>query len=302
MYEYRRVRLDPHTVSDLRVVIAMISIGDFARLGRLSVRMLRHYDQIGLLRPARVDPSTGYRYYEASQLSRLNRILALKDLGFTLQQVQSIVDDEPSLDSLKEMLEIRRNELEEQLADDMARLARVEARLSLIEREGLMPTNEVVVKRVPAIFVAEMKHHVSSYEPKAIAPVLGPLFERLCHIVFGAGIQPAGPLIAYYEPMDEGVLVHAAAPISPDTDITSTDLGEDIAFVELPEIEAATLVHQGSLDNADAVVQELARWIDSHGYVGSGYAREVYLENRGPRDEWVTEFQEPVVKVSASHP
>lgn len=63
----------------------MISIGDFARLGRVSVRMLRHYDEIGLLRPARVDQSIEYRYDRAVQLSQLNRIIGLKDLGFFLQ-------------------------------------------------------------------------------------------------------------------------------------------------------------------------------------------------------------------------
>lgn len=71
----------------------MFTIGDFARFGRVSVRMLRHYDEIGLLPPATVDPSTGYRSYVADQLARLNRIVALKDLGFTLQQVAEIVDD-----------------------------------------------------------------------------------------------------------------------------------------------------------------------------------------------------------------
>lgn len=74
----------------------MFSIGDFARHGRVSVRMLRHYDTIGLLRPDRVDAATGYRYYEGGQLARLNRIVALKDLGFTLEQVGRILDDKVS--------------------------------------------------------------------------------------------------------------------------------------------------------------------------------------------------------------
>ncbi len=74
----------------------MLSIGHFARHGRVSVRMLRHYDALGLLQPAYVDQVSGYRSYEAKQLSRLNRIVALKGLGFTLQQVQSILDDKVS--------------------------------------------------------------------------------------------------------------------------------------------------------------------------------------------------------------
>lgn len=94
----------------------MFSIGDFARHGRVSVRMLRHDDAIALLRPAHVDQMTGYRSYEAQQLSRLNRIVALKDLGFTLQRVQSIVDDKVSVEELRGMLRLRLTELQEPIA------------------------------------------------------------------------------------------------------------------------------------------------------------------------------------------
>jgi DNA-binding transcriptional MerR regulator len=80
----------------------MFTIGDFARHGRVSVRMLRHYDAIGLLRPARVDEATGYRYYEAGQLARLNRLIALKDLGFTLQHVGGILDEQVSAEELRD--------------------------------------------------------------------------------------------------------------------------------------------------------------------------------------------------------
>src|SRR3712207_9093335 len=112
----------------------MLSIGDFARHGRVSVRMLRHYDAIGLLRPAYVDQVTGYRSYDAGQLSRLNRIVALKDLGFTLQQVRSILDDEVSVEELRGMLRLREAELQSQIATDTARLAHEIGRASCRER------------------------------------------------------------------------------------------------------------------------------------------------------------------------
>src|SRR4051812_21515315 len=110
----------------------MFSIGDFARLGRVSVRMLRHYDAIGLLPPAAVDPSSGYRFYRADQLTRLNRVLALKDLGFTLQQVAAIVDEKVDPAELRGMLRLRRAQLEAEVAAGAARLATVEARLRMI--------------------------------------------------------------------------------------------------------------------------------------------------------------------------
>src|ERR1700720_772036 len=106
----------------------MFSIGDFASYGRVSVRMLRHYDAIGLLRPASVDQETGYRSYEAGQLSQLNRIVALKELGFTLQRVQSILDDKVSVEELRGMLRLRQAELQAQITVDRAGLAQVEAR------------------------------------------------------------------------------------------------------------------------------------------------------------------------------
>jgi len=87
----------------------MFSIGEFARHGRVSVRMLRHYDTIGLLRPACDDPVSGYRLYQASQLAELNRVIVLKDLGFTLEQVIAILGERvrahPARDSFPRTLD-----------------------------------------------------------------------------------------------------------------------------------------------------------------------------------------------------
>jgi DNA-binding transcriptional MerR regulator len=274
----------------------MFSIGDFARLGRVSIRMLRHYDALGLLRPAHVDERSGYRSYQAAQLPRLNRIVALKDLGFTLHQVQTILDEDLAVSQLQGMLRLRRAELEAGVAADLERLARVEARLSLIESEGLMPINEVLVKQVPRVRVAELRAVASGYEPEAIGPVIGPLFGQLCQRLDAEGLTPAGPQIAYYEPVPNGVMVHASSPVTADPPVVSNGSDDDLALVDLPAIEAATIVYRGSMDKADAVVQELARWIEANGYRGTGHAREVYLACPPDHDLWVTEFQEPVVK------
>src|SRR4051794_30396549 len=121
----------------------MLSIGDFARLGNVSPRMLRHYDQVGLLRPERVDPSTGYRSYGVAQLVRLHRLLALRDLGFNLDRVGELLDDEPPVEQLRGMLRLRRAQIEETLADEHARLRRVEAHLRALEGSTAMPIQNV---------------------------------------------------------------------------------------------------------------------------------------------------------------
>lgn len=174
----------------------MFSIGDFARFGRVSVRSLRHYDALGLLVPARVDPVTGYRFYEAVQLARLNRIVALKDLGFTLQQVAAMVDGKLDVGELAGMLRLRRAELEAVVAADLDRLDRVAARISLIENAGLPPTHEIRVKRVPPLRVIELSATASSYEPAAVGPVVVALFEQLYRRIERAGLAADGPMSA----------------------------------------------------------------------------------------------------------
>ncbi|MEU4692264.1 MerR family transcriptional regulator [Actinoplanes sp. NPDC023714] len=270
----------------------MFTIGDFARTGRVSVRMLRHYDEIGLLRPAHVDPSSGYRFYTASQLSRLNRIVALKNLGFTLRQVQSIVDESVGTDELRGMLRLRQVELSVAIADATGRLVQVEARLQALEREGRMSADDVVVKRIPSVRVAELVAVADSYEPSDIGPVIGPLYDDLMALLATLGINPTGPGVAYYEDASDGrIVVHAGIEVA----AASAD-DPRLRIVDLPAIEkAATIVHRGSMDAVMPTEQKLARWIDESGHRATGYAREVSLECPENRDEWVTELQTPLV-------
>ncbi|WP_433795416.1 MerR family transcriptional regulator [Actinoplanes sp. CA-252034] len=270
----------------------MFTIGDFARHGRVSIRMLRHYDATGLLRPAHVDPFTGYRHYTAAQLARLNRIIALKDLGFTLQQVGAILDGALDAGELRGMLRLRRAELEATVAESHARLVRVEARLRAIEREGHMPTDDVVLKRIPAVRVAELTAVADGYEPEHISPVIQPLYDQLFRRLEAAGVRPSGPGVAYYEDADGGrITVHAAIQV------TAGPGGGDFEVRDLPVIaEAATIVHRGSMDAVVPTGQVLAEWIDANGYRAVGYAREINLECPENRDDWVTELQVEVTR------
>ncbi|MER5812707.1 MerR family transcriptional regulator [Streptomyces sp. NPDC002033] len=275
----------------------MFTIGDFAKHGRVSVRMLRHYDALGLLRPARVDPLTGYRFYAAGQLTRLNRVIALKELGFSLEQVGALLDERVSAQELRGMLRLRRAELESAAAEAAARLARVETRLRTIENEGTMPTEEVVVKSLPPVRLAELTGVAAGYAPQDIGPVIGPLYEELCGRLEGAGVVPTGPGLAHYEPAPGGepgsVLVHAGLPVA--EAVRAEDLGGGVRIVVLPGVErAATVVHRGSMDGVLPSAQALARWIDENGHRGTGYARELALACPEDRDQWVTELQEPL--------
>jgi len=282
----------------------MFTIGDFAGLGRVSVRMLRHYDAIGLLRPAHVDPHSGYRYYTAAQLRVLNRVIALKDLGFSLHQVQKMIEDKVDVGELFGMLRLRRAELEAQVRRDTVRLALVDARLRMIESEGHMDTGDVVLKAVPSIRVAELSATATSYDdPTSIGENLSPLYPRLMELMEAAGVAMTGSPIAYYQPAptgpgDETITVHAAFPIG--AAAVGAEAGFDV--VDLPPIEqAACGLHEGNMSEAFRTGQRIAAWIDDNAYRtdGPGFAREVYLDcPPGEFDKWVTEMQVPVRKAT----
>jgi predicted transcriptional regulator YdeE len=114
----------------------MLKIGEFAKKGQVTVKTLRHYDKLGLLKPAWIDRFTGYRYYALEQMPRLNRIMALKDLGFTLEQTGRILQNELTVDELRGMLRLKCAELEQRIEEEQARLTQVESRLHQIENEG----------------------------------------------------------------------------------------------------------------------------------------------------------------------
>lgn len=271
----------------------MFSIGEFARHGRISVRMLRHYDAIRLLQPAHVDPVSGYRFYEARQLSDLNRIIALKDLGFTLQNVRAILDEQVSAAELRGMLRLRRAEIHAQIEAETARLARVEARLLSIEDEDRAPADGVVIKHLAPVRVAELTGVAHGYQPEHITPVIQVLYRDLFARVCGAGVDVTGPAIAYYadsRAQPGAVVVHAAVQVAAEPGDK-----DGYSVLDLPAIErAATIIHHGTMDNVLPTGQALARWIDASGHRSVGCARELTIEWSPDPEQWVTELQQPI--------
>lgn len=180
----------------------MLKIGDFARLAHVTVKTLRHYGRMGLLEPAWIDRYTGYRYYNLSQLSRLNLILALKDLGFSLEQVAEMLDEDVPASQLRAMLTLKKAELHQRLQSEQNRLAQVEARLKQIEREGALPVYEVLIKSTQPQMVAAIRQVLS--EPEQVPPHAARLCRELTAWLLAAGVRPTGPWQALYQARDEG--------------------------------------------------------------------------------------------------
>lgn len=270
----------------------MIKIGDFSKLSQVTVKALRLYDEMGLLKPARVDNFTGYRYYSADQLPRLNRIIALKDLGLSLEQIALLLKDNLPAEQLRGMLKMKRAEIEQRLEDEQERLARVEARLKWIERENEMSNYEVVIKKVEPTRVAAIRDVVPAYSQQ------GGLWNELYAQVGQYGAQFAGPCITVYydeEYKERDVDVEVCQPISGPIPAQGR-----VQIRELPGGPVASVVHNGAYNRIGQAYDALMRWIGGNGYKTAGPGRELYLRAAQPvrqdDESCVTEIQLPVEK------
>jgi DNA-binding transcriptional MerR regulator/effector-binding domain-containing protein len=274
----------------------MFSIGEFARLGGVSIRTLRHYDETGLLRPAKVDPDTGYRSYRASQLGRLNRILAMKELGLSLTQARQLLDG-ITLEELQGMLMLRRAQLEQELQAHKNQLLGVEARLRYIAREGAMPADDIIVKTIPAMGVVVLAAPTPGWGPANIVPVVNQLRGQFDQLGIAERVKEAGPLMIFYS-HDQGndVVVHLALPVVDQP----AELPPPARYMVLPEIEAATAVRSGPAASIfPFVYHDLTSWIEAQGYRSNPPGREIWIneiEDVADVDQQVFEIQQPFIR------
>jgi DNA-binding transcriptional MerR regulator/effector-binding domain-containing protein len=274
----------------------MFSIGEFARLGAVSVRTLRHYDEIGLLPPAKVDPATGYRGYSAEQLRLLNRIVALKDLGLSLAQARQLVDG-ITLEELQGMLMLRRAQLEQELEAHRNQLLGVEARLRYIAREGAMPADDIVVKKIPAMGVVAIAAPAPAFGPENIVPVVNQSRAQFDQLGICDLVKEAGPLMIFYEHDNyTDVTVFLALPVAEQP----AELPPPAQYLVLPEIEAAVAVRNGPAASIFPMVyHDLARWAEDHGYEAHGPGREIWvneIDDIADVDQQVFEIQLPFTR------
>ena len=269
----------------------MLKIGDFAKLSRVSVKALRHYDEMGLLKPTQVDRFTGYRYYSFDQLPRLNRILALKDLGFALEQIAQLLSEELPAAQLRGMLRLKQAELSQHVQDELDQLARVEARLRQIEQEDTMSTYDVVIKPVAPQLVAGVRDTIPTY------PQQGHLWKELgAYLNQHQTALTGGPCLTVYYSEEPNIDAEVCEQVS-----GTLPAHTRVQVHELPGVEMmACVVHHGPFTTIGEAYTAIMKWIEANGYRCIGPVREVYLreaENVSQTDpNTVTEIQFPVEK------
>jgi DNA-binding transcriptional MerR regulator/effector-binding domain-containing protein len=278
----------------------MFRIGDFSRLARVTIKTLHHYDEAGLLQPSHVDRQSGYRYYDASQLQTLHRILLLKDLGFSLEQIRDLLHADAQ--SLARTLETRRQELAESIAADQSRLRRLEALRLTLDRQGQASPPPVLLRDSPAIEVYSIRERVPHFGMPMQA-----LFEAAEAVVATEHARSAAsPFTIFHDPdyREQDVDVEVCIPVK--------HSGAKLNTRVLPRCEAsASITYRGPYEQTPIAYSQLLEWMSRSGMCLAGPLREVYhcygadqvgyslpaavLANSS--DDFVTELQAPVAPI-----
>lgn len=275
----------------------MFTVGEFSHLARVSKRLLRYYDEIGLLKPAHVDRLTGFRYYSTEQMPRLNRILALKDLGLSLDQIQQMLNDHISTDEMQGMLLLKKAEIERQMQAELQRIRNIEARLQLLRNAESNVPFDVVIKDIPAQTALSVRKVFRSMD-EGLA-----LFGQIMAVL--PEKNPRGLLFSmlHSDGIDEenidmeiGRIVTGgtAAPVTLHNDLELTPR-------ELPAVATmATCIVTGPSENLLIGHSMIGMWAELNSYRFDGVPREVALQMPQSPDwsDAIAEIQVPIQPVS----
>lgn len=255
----------------------MFRIGEFAQIAQVSARQLRHYDGLGLLEPDHTDARSGYRYYSIRQLPRLNRILALKELGLALEQIRPLLDDQISPAELRGMLTMKRAQVEQSLREEEARLRHIESRIAEIDNLGRIEGYDVILKSVPASPCLSVRQSFAGLDE--VAPTI-------CAIAAeGArGLRTAlrdKLIVVARNDADDGKLdLEIGFSLTRPTNMSlRLPDGGVLLPGELPAVAAmATIVRPGTNAQSHSSFAAIGTWIEANRYEIAGPCREVFLE------------------------
>lgn len=275
-----------HQPCEVKEEPKLYRIGMFANMNRVTIKTLRYYDEQNLLKPVYVDESNGYRYYISSQIADLHRILALREMNFSLEDVRKIVNGQQE----KHLLQLKKQEILKEISSLTAKLATIE---SYINKEENVLSSPVRTKILPKVIVCTMEKRIQSYDELFhLMPQMGEEMEKLnCTCA-----RPEYCFTSYLEAgyKENDILVKICESV---TEIK--DNSDIIKFEVLPEVEAACVFHKGSYDTFHKSYEIALQYIEENGYEICGNIRESYIDgvwNKDSEEEWLSEIQIPVVK------
>lgn len=268
----------------------MYRIGEFSKMSKTTIKTLRYYDEIGILKPEAIDDFTGYRLYTTDQLVKLHRIQSFRQIGLSIEEIKLINNG----CSAEEILEKRKQELESELASAVEQLSRIEFILSG-KGELIFMNYQAIIKELPECIVYSKRLTVPSYD--AYFQVIPAIGEQLrgkypdlkCSV-------PAYCFISYLdgEYKEKDINIEFCEAVD-----EMRENFEDITFKKIDSIPAVSIMHKGAYSGLSQAYAYAFKWIEENGYAVCGNPRENYIDgiwNKESEVEWLTELQIPVLK------
>jgi effector-binding domain-containing protein len=270
----------------------MLKIGEFAKLNKVTIKTLRYYDKLGLLKPIKTDTNTGYRFYSIDQMQNLNKIISFKNVGFSLDEIYLIITKNMKKDEIKNLLELKHIEISKKIEDNKSTLLHLEVLMKRFAKEDVNMKYDVVLKTIEPILVASLRAIIPNYSEQ------GHLWEELVEHIEKHKVKILTPCMAIYHDSKGNENYVDAEVIEPISEkIPETDR---IKVKHLEKFEKmACVVHKGPFENINMAYNAVLKWIEENKYSIAGPQRELYLKGEwvtNNPEEYISEVQIPVTK------
>lgn len=276
----------------------MIKIGDFSKLCQLTVKTLRYYADIKLLEPVHINEENGYRYYKPEQLFLISEITQYKNMGFSLDEIKSIIEGSISNIELQELIKVKKRDIKEAIQLEQLKLEKVNAfqeRINL-KLENLV-MEKVVIKELPKILVASLREVIPNYK------YLHKLTPEMGQIMGKQGAVCAEPFYCFniyhdkeYKVSDIDVEICEAVKEVP----KNVDVDKRVIYKEMDKISAAAcIMHRGPYEKLGESYGRIFKWLEENEYEVSDLMRESFIDgcwNKENPEDWLTEIQVPIKK------
>ncbi|PES62350.1 MerR family transcriptional regulator [Bacillus cereus] len=270
----------------------MFKIGDFSKLSSISIRMLRHYNKVELLQPVKVDEQSGYRYYSAAQLKKVNRIQTLKDMGFNIATIKEIIECD-NIDSIKEQFLNRSTQIKEDMNNLQKQLRLLEDSMKTMREDVVEMNYHISIKEIPERNVASVRKIIPSYNHE------GDLWGILMQEIQMKNINIAHPSYSIAVFHDREYKENDV-----DVEIQLSILGKhentkDVTFKNIESTHVASITVNGSYEQMTAINEAAAKWIETEGYELAGPMFNIYHVSpamESDPNKWVTEVCYPINK------
>jgi len=266
----------------------MFRIGEFSKMSKTTIKTLRYYDEIGLLKPEETNAFTNYRSYSTDQLIQLHKIQGLRQVGLSIEEVKLILSGHDAAS----MLQKRKAELIDELAKLTSQLSRIEF---ILQGEQKFMNYVATVKDLPGCTVYSKKMTVANYDAyfQRVPEIGASIAQKYPHLKCAV---PEYCFIVYldgeYKEKDLNIeFCEAVDKLYPDFD--------DITFKEMAPLTVVSILHKGSYAGLSEAYSYAFKWIEENGYVAADHPRESYIDgiwNKENERDWLTELQIPIVR------